>query len=81
MFEKDYPFPEHVKSIANSYLNLHQNDRRVFKTEEIMFRNSHVAEKVDPAVRFDGKNYLLEPDPTKMCIVWQKVPNLGLNFT
>ena len=33
-----------------------------------MFRNSHVAEKVDAAVRSDGKNYLLEPDPTKMCI-------------
>ena len=50
IFEKDSPFLEHVQSIANSYLNLHQNDRRVFKTEVIMFRNSHVAEKVDPAV-------------------------------
>ena len=78
--EKDCPSLEHVQSIANSYLNLHQNDRRVFKTEEIMSRNSHVAEKVDPAVRFDGKNYLLEPDPTKMCIVRQKVPNVKLNF-
>ena len=80
IFEKDCPFLEHVQSIANSYLNLHQNDRRVFKTEEIMFRNSHVAKRVDPAVRFDGKNYLLEPDPINMGIVWQKVPNVGLNY-
>ena len=49
--------------------------------QEIMFRNSHVAEKVDPAVRFDRKNYLLESDPTKMCTVWQKFPNVELNFT
>ena len=78
IFEKDCLFLEHVQSIANSYLNLHQIDRRVFKTEEIIFRNSHVAEKVDPADQFDGKNYLLEPDPTNMCIVWQKVPNVEL---
>ena len=45
-----------------------------------MFRNSHVAKRVDPAVRFDGKNYLLESNPTKMCIVWQKVPNVELNY-
>ena len=57
IFEKDCPFLEHVQSIANSYVNLHQNDRRVFKTEEIMFRNSHVAKRVDPAVQFDRKNY------------------------
>ena len=44
-----------------------------------MFRNSHVAKRVDPAVRFDGKNDLLEPNPTKMCIVWPKVPNVELN--
>ena len=55
MFEKDCPFLEHVQSIANSYLNLHQDDRRVFKAEEIMSRNSHAAKRVDPAVRFDGK--------------------------
>ena len=70
IFEKGCPFLEHVQSIANSYLNLHQNDRRIFKTEEIMFRNSYIAKRVDPAVRFDRKNYLLEPDPTKMCIVF-----------
>ena len=69
MFEKDCPFLDHVQSITDSYLNLHQNDRRVFKTEKITFRNSHVAKRVDPAVRFEGKNYFLEPDPTKMCIV------------
>ena len=63
MFEKDYPFLEHVQSIANSYLNLHQNDRRVFKTEEIMFRNSHVAKRVDPAVRFDGKKLFIGTRP------------------
>ena len=45
-----------------------------------MFRNSHVLKRVDSAVKFDGKNYLLEPDPTKMCIVWQKVPNVELNY-
>ena len=63
--EKDCPFLEHVGSIATSYLNLHQHDRRVFNTEETRFRNSRVAKRVDPAVRFDGKNHLLEPDPTK----------------
>ena len=78
--EKDCPSLEHVQSIANSYLNLHQSDRRVFKTEEIMFKNSHFAKRVDPAVRFDRKNYLLVPDPTKMCTVWQKVPNVELNY-
>ena len=36
--------------------------------------------ELDPAVRFDGKNYLLEPDPTKMCIVWKKVPNVELSY-
>ena len=41
-----------------------------------MFRNSHVAKRVDPAVRFDGKNHLLERDLTKMCIVWQNIPNV-----
>ena len=30
-----------------------------------MFRNSRVAKRVEPAVRFDGKNHLLEPDTTK----------------
>ena len=45
-----------------------------------MFRNSHPAKRVDPAVRFDRKNYLLEPDPTNMYIVWQKVPNVKLNY-
>ena len=34
--------------------------------QEIMFRNSYVAKRVNPAVQFDRKNYLLEPDPTKM---------------
>ena len=48
--------------------------------QEIMFRNSLVAKRVNPAVRFDGKNYLLEPDPINMCIVWQKVPNVELNY-
>ena len=62
------PFLEHVQSIANSYLNLYQNDRRVFKTEEIMFRNSHVAMGVGLAVRFGRKNYLLEPDPDVHCV-------------
>ena len=78
--EKDCPFLEHVQSIVHCYLNLHQNDRRVFKAEEIMFINSHVAKRVDPAVRFDRKNYLLEPDPTKMCMAWQKVPNVEINY-
>ena len=36
--------------------------------------------ELDRAVRFDGKNYLLKPNPTKMCIVWQKVPNVELNY-
>ena len=45
-----------------------------------MFRKSHVAKRVDPAVRFDGKNYLLEPDPIDMYIVWQKVSNVELNY-
>ena len=45
-----------------------------------MFRNSHVAKRVDPAVRFNRRNYLFEPDPTKMCIVRQKVPNMELNY-
>ena len=65
MFEKDCPFLKHVQSIANSCLDLHQNDRRVFKTEETMFRNSRAAKRVDPRVGFDGKNNLLEPDHTK----------------
>ena len=69
IFEKDCPFLENAQSIANSYLNLHENGRPVFKTEDIMFRNSHIAKRVDPAVRFDGKNCLLELNPTKMCIV------------
>ena len=51
-----------------------------FKTEEIMFRYSYVAKRVDPAVWFDGKNHLLEPDPTKMCIVWENIPNVELNY-
>ena len=63
VFEKDCPFPEHVESIANSYLNLHQNDRWVFKTGEIMFRNSHVAKRVDPAVQFDGKKIFIGTRP------------------
>ena len=63
IFEKDCLFLEHVQSIANSYLNLHQNDRRVFKTKEIMFRNSHVAKRVDPAVRFDGKKIFIGNRP------------------
>ena len=46
----------------------------------MVFRNSLVAKRVNPAVRFDRKNYLLVPDPTKMCIVWQKVPNVKLNY-
>ena len=64
------PFLEHVQSVGNSYLNLHQDYGRVFNTEKIMFRNSHVTKRVETAVRFDVKNYLLEPDPNKMCIVW-----------
>ena len=58
IFEKDCPFLEHVQSIANSYFNLHQHDRRVFNTEKTMFRNSCVARRVDIAVQFGGKNYL-----------------------
>ena len=65
IFEKDCPFLEYLRATATSYLNLHQHDRRVFNTEETVFRNSCVARRVDPAVPFDGKNHLLEPDPTK----------------
>ena len=48
--EKECPFLEHVQSIATSYLNLHHHDRRVFHTEETMFKNSQIAKRVDPAV-------------------------------
>ena len=64
IFDKDCPFLEHVQSFANSYLNLNQNDGRVFKTEKTMFRNSCVAKRVDPAVQFYEKKHL-ESDPTK----------------
>ena len=63
IFEKDCPFLEHVESFANFYLNLHQNDRRVFKTEEIIFRNSHVAKRVDPAIQFDRKKLFIGTRP------------------
>ena len=68
MFEKNCPFLERIQLIANSYLNLHQNDRKVFKTEEIMFRNLHVAKRVDPAVLFGRKKYLLELDPLRCAL-------------
>ena len=40
ILEKYCPFLEHAQSIANSYLNLHQHDRRVFNTQETRFINS-----------------------------------------
>ena len=63
-FKKDCPFLVHVQSFANSYLNLHQVDKRVFKTEEIMFRNAHVAEKVDT----------LQFDLMEKIVYWNKIP-------
>ena len=64
-FEKDCSFIVHLRSIATTYLNVYQQNKRRFPTEDTIYKNSRVAKRVDPAVRFGGKDHLLELAPTK----------------
>ena len=63
--EKECPFLEHIRSIANSYLTLQRHNKRIFTSQDTTYKNSRVANRVDDAVRFDGKNHFLEPAPKK----------------
>ena len=50
-----------------------------------MFRNSFVAKRVDPAVRFDGKNHSNQTqlNPDMHCVAKQykrNVPNVEVNY-
>ena len=42
-FEKDRSFIVHLRSIATTYLNVYQHNKRMFPTEDTIYKNSHVA--------------------------------------
>ena len=87
MLQGDCTYLDHLRAIARSYIRQYSYEKHIHTstTRRSSFHNSRVAKRVDPSIRYDGKNHLLDVSEKTRCAlcgktVQKKCVKCGVNL-